>query len=225
MKFIPFISLFFILICCSTQRQVSQKGSIESLPQFEKSEAGDEDDNLKKISIENRQMVYQAHLELVYKTEEGLKGKFEEIAKNNGGYIALISQGRVEMRVSQPKLETAIEQISALGKVKERTITGRDVTEEHKDLTIRLQNAEKLRERYLQLLAKAEKVEEMLKIEKELERQNTEIDRLKGKLQVIEKDLALSLIVVNLREKVKPGLLGYVFIGLYESVKWIFVRN
>ncbi|MCE3260047.1 MAG: hypothetical protein K0S12_1688, partial [Bacteroidetes bacterium] len=25
--------------------------------------------------------------------------------------------------------------------------------------------------------------------------------------------------------KVKPGVLGYVFIGLYKGVKWLFVRG
>jgi hypothetical protein len=54
--------------------------------------------------------------------------------------------------------------------VKDKNIAGEDVTEEYRDLEIRLDSAEKTRQRYLELLNKAERVKEILKIEKELER-------------------------------------------------------
>ena len=44
------------------------------------------------------------------------------------------------------------------------------------DLEIRLENAEKARNRYLELLDKAETVGEVLSVEKELERLNEKID-------------------------------------------------
>jgi hypothetical protein len=88
-----------------------------------------------------------------------------------------------------------------------------------------LDNASNARKRYLELLAKAETVEAALKVEKELERLNGEIDSLEGKINQLKHLSEYSTITVYLEEKVKPGILGYVGIGLYESVKWIFVRN
>ena len=106
-----------------------------------------------------------------------------------------------------------------------KNIVGQDVTEEYTDYKIRLENAEKARKRYLELLAKAEDVEATLKVEKELERLNETIDLLKGKMKRINHLSEYSTITVNLKEKKKPGLLGYIGIAIYHSVKWLFVRN
>jgi hypothetical protein len=84
--------------------------------------------------------------------------------------------------VKSEHLNDAIKEISELGKVQGKSLSGQDVTEEYLDFQIRLENAEKSRERYLELLAKAENVEAALKVEKELERLNGTIDLLKGKM-------------------------------------------
>lgn len=99
------------------------------------------------------------------------------------------------------------------------------MTEDYLDFKIRLENAEKSRERYLELLSQAENVEAALKVEKELERLNASIDILKGKMNRIDHLSEFSTITVNLKEKKKPGPLGYIGIGLYRSVMWLFVRN
>ena len=78
---------------------------------------------------------------------------------------------------------------------------------------------------YLELLKKAENVETALKVEKELERLNETIDLIKGKMNRINNLAEYSTIVINLKEKKKPGIIGYIGIGLYHSVKWLFVRN
>ena len=62
--------------------------------------------------------------------------------------------------------------------MKYKSITGKDVTDEHYDLNIRLENAQLARDRYLELLNRAQTVDETLKVEKELERLNTELDLL-----------------------------------------------
>jgi hypothetical protein len=83
----------------------------------------------------------------------------------------------------------------------------------------------KARERYLELLEKAENVQAALMVEKELERLNGEIDMLKGKINRLEHITEYSSITVYIKEKVKPGIIGYVFVGLYKGDKWLFVRN
>ncbi|MBK6622314.1 MAG: DUF4349 domain-containing protein [Saprospirales bacterium] len=108
---------------------------------------------------------------------------------------------------------------------KARPCRGQDVTDEYTDYQIRLDNARKARERYLELLAKAENVEAALKVEKELERLNETIDLLEGKMTRIDHLSEFSTITIALKERKNPGLIGYIGIGLYYSVKWLFVRN
>ena len=50
-------------------------------------------------------------------------------------------------------------------------------------------------------------------------------DLLKGKMARIGHLEAYSTISVELRERKKPGLLGYIGLGVYHAVKWLFVRN
>jgi hypothetical protein len=105
-----------------------------------------------------------------------------------------------------------------------KNVYGKDVTDEYFDNEIRLDNANKARQRYLELLQKAENVATTLLIEKELERLNVEIDSLKGKLERMNHLTDFSTIEIYLEQKEKLGILGYVFIGLYKGIEWLFVR-
>ncbi len=122
-------------------------------------------------------------------------------------------------------LDTAIAAIAALGEITSKNIIGNDVTDRYTDYEIRLENAQSARKRYLELLSQAENVSAALMVEKELERLNTEIDLLEGQMRSITQNVQYSSITVYLNEKVKPGILGYIGIGIYEGVKWLFVRG
>ena len=148
-----------------------------------------------------------------------------DIAEKYGGYVNEMGTYQATIRVESGQLDAAIADLATLGKLARKNIVGQDVTEAYQDYQIRLENAQKARDRYLELLNKAETVEEILKVERELERLNETIDLLKGKMARIEHLEAYSTITVALRERKKPGLLGYIGLGVYHAVKWLFVRN
>ena len=172
-----------------------------------------------------RKVIYTAFMTLSVNHPDSTNKLIKEIANKYGGYVNEVGTYRTVIRVKASKLNEAVNDISELGKVQEKSLSGQDVTEEFLDYQIRLENAQKARDRYLELLAKAENVEAALKVEKELERLNETIDLLKGRMNRIDHLSDYSTITVNLREKKKPGLLGYLGLGLYHSVKWLFVRN
>lgn len=172
-----------------------------------------------------RKIIYSAYLSLTVKNPDSVNKDIERIAKKYNGYANEIGTYQTIIRVKSDKLDDAIAEISLLGKLQSKTLSGQDVTEEYYDNKIRLENAEKARERYLELLKKAENVSSTLKVEKELERLNETIDLLKGKMNRINHLTEFSTITIKLTEKKKLGLLGYVGVGLYHSVKWLFVRN
>ena len=132
---------------------------------------------------------------------------------------------RSVIRVESGSLDAAVTAISALGRVDRKSVRGQDVTETYLDYQIRLDNAQQARTRYLELLDKAETVDEILKVEKELERLNETIDLLKGKMNRIDHLDTYTTITINLRERQKPGILGYIGIGVYRGVRWLFVRG
>lgn len=175
-------------------------------------------------SIE-RKIIFSAFVSLVVHIPDSANVHIEKIAKKYDGYINEVGTYRTIIRVESEHLKSAISDLSKLGKINSKNIKGQDVTESYYDFMIRLENAKKSREKYLELLAKAENVEAALMVEKELERLNETIDLIKGKMNRINHLSAYSTITISLKEKRKPGMLGYIGIGLYHSIKWLFVRN
>ena len=172
-----------------------------------------------------RKLIYQAFIGLVVQHPDTTNQRLVVIARENGGYILNLGNKKSVIRVQTEKLQEALTALTRLGKVKYRNVTGEDVTDQFTDYKIRLDNAYKTRKRYLELLEMARTVEETLRVEKELERLNMEIDTLEGKLNKLEHLSSYSTITVNMTEKAKLGILGYVGAGLFKAVKWLIVRN
>jgi len=173
---------------------------------------------------EDRTVIYNASLTIAVENSDSLNRQLINLTQEYEGYAVTLGDKSSVVRVHASKLDDAIRRITKLGKVKRKTISGDDVTEEYKDYRIRLDNAIQARSRYLELLAKAENVESTLKVEKELERLNTEIETLKAKLEGLDHLSEFSTISLTIIEKQKPGVIGYAGLGVYKAVRWLFVR-
>jgi len=147
----------------------------------------------------------------------------EAIATRMGGYSSASSMEATTLMVPAPRLEEALTALSALGKVDQRDVRARDVTEARADLELRLANHQRARDRYLQILARATSVAETLAVEKELERITLEIERLQAALEQMNKLVALATVDIQFARPVQPGPVGWVFYGLFTAVKWLFV--
>jgi hypothetical protein len=161
------------------------------------------------------------HIEAVH--EDTVRARVVGLAEKYKGYVLYSGESRTTIRVPATRFYDAIAEIETFGKVTGKDISGQDVTDEYQDLNTRLDNAEKTRLRYLALLDKAENVNEMLSIERELERINGQIESLKGKLARMSEQVEYSSITVSTLKAIRPGPIGYVFYGLYKGVSWLFV--
>jgi hypothetical protein len=131
----------------------------------------------------------------------------------------------MQIRISAGHFDSAIAEIESLGETSRKNVHGKDVSDEYYDAKIRLENKEKARSRYLELLAKAENVEATLKVEKELERVIGEIESLKGSMARIEQEQKLSLISIAFEKRGKLGPVGFVFYWTFRGIGWLFVRE
>ncbi|MES2726614.1 MAG: DUF4349 domain-containing protein [Bacteroidota bacterium] len=174
--------------------------------------------------VDKRVIIYNAYVSLKVKNSDSANAALKAIAEKNGGYAMSLGDERAEIRVKAELLNDALLALHTVGKVTSKTVSGRDVTDEFYDTQIRLDNAKKARQRYLELLQKAENVETTLKVEKELERLNGEIDSFEGQINRLEHLSAYSTLTIRLKEKEKLGILGYVFVGAYKGIAWLFVR-
>ena len=89
--------------------------------------------------------------------------------------------------------------------VLQESMRAQDVTKKHMDLSIRLENAEKARQRLLKLIDKATKVEDILKIEEQLTRLTETIERIKGELKYLNEQVAFSMVEVGF-QSVAPAV-------------------
>ena len=178
-----------------------------------------------KTQSEKRIIIYDASANLKVKNTDTANVHLKEIAEKYEGYAMSMGNKKTEIRVKADKLNNALNDISKIGKIRNKNIYGSDVTDEYYDYQIRLENAKKARQRYLELLSKAENVEATLKVEKELERLNGEIDTMEGKLNRLTHLSEFSTLTIYLQQRKKLGVLGYISVGLYEGVRWLFVRG
>jgi len=134
------------------------------------------------------------------------------LAKDMDGYVVSsnksgdqdITYGQISIRVPSDRFDEAFDRLRQLAvNVPNENTNSQDVTEEYIDLQAQLRNREATEAQYLELLKKAEKVEDILAIQRELSNVRGEIEQLKGRIQYIDRTSDMALIDVNL-QKVKP---------------------
>jgi hypothetical protein len=109
--------------------------------------------------------------------------------------------GHITIRVPFEKFDEAFARLRQLAiAVPYETTTAEDVTEEYVDLESQLRNLQATEAQYLALLEKAETVEEILKVQKELSNVRGEIEQIEGRMKYLEQTSDTSLIEVTLQE-------------------------
>ena len=68
-----------------------------------------------------------------------------------------------------------------------KSIDTQDVTEKHTDLSVQIKNMKALEQRFIKLLSRANRVSEVLEIEREIARLRTQIERFERQLKHLDK--------------------------------------
>ena len=136
--------------------------------------------------------------------------KIRQLAAQVGGYIAnssisggrdQIRQATLELKIPAPKYDQAVGSLSTIGKVETVNSTAQDVGEEFVDVTARVSNARRLEERLITLLStRTGKLDEVLRVERELARVREEIERYEGRLRYLSSRVAMSTLTITVHE-------------------------
>jgi hypothetical protein len=146
---------------------------------------------------EGRQMIYRASLGIeVARVEEAIE-RFLATVRGFGGHLSQRVDGTVTVRVPATHFEQTLAAARSHGRVLQQNLQASDVTKEYLDLELRIANTRKARERLLALMEKADKVEDLLKIEEQLRRLTTELEQMEGELKWLADQVALSTVEVG----------------------------
>ena len=109
--------------------------------------------------------------------------------------------GSIAIRVPAEHFDDAMRALRelAVDVTSERT-SSKDVTEEYVDLSAKLQNLEATEEQLLRIMEKAETVEDILDVQRELSRTRGEIEQTKARMQYLERTSDTSLIDIRLEQ-------------------------
>jgi hypothetical protein len=154
----------------------------------------------------NPMLIRTASLQMRVEDVSKAHAHVASIARAAGGYVASSTLNAesgptfasIVIRVPNEGLDSALDQIAALGKLLKKQISAQEVTEEYVDLTSRRRNLQREELRLLDLLERAGKIRDLLEVEQEIGRIRGEIETISGRLRYLENRVSLSTITVQL---------------------------
>ena len=150
----------------------------------------------------------------------GAGGTTERSTRNPDGSYYL------DFRVPSDRLDETLASLEELGEPVSRSAQVVDVTNQAIDLDAKITNLRGLRDRMRALLDRASKIDEILKIERELNRIQTQLDSLEGQRKRLTRDVAMSSLGLRLdpaESEMILGPLGYVGAGAWWLLEKLFV--
>jgi len=156
-----------------------------------------------------RMIVRTAEIALVVNDVAIALDRVADLAENLDGYVVSSKRwkederlvGIITIRVPAEDFGDTMESLRRLAvDVTHEDTSAKDVTEEYVDLSAKLKNLEATEEQYLRLMEKAERVEDILNVQRELSKTRGEIEQTKGRMQYLERTSATSLIRVQLNQ-------------------------
>ncbi len=215
---IKYIAYLTIILCFSMGCQeadapfADKRFQTEALLTSDQQEQGSENQITEKQA---RKIIKEAEMGISVEEYSSAVAAIDSLTRRYEGYISKEQERRGDtytsnellIRVPNEHFESLMEDISQIAKkVTFKQIEAKDVTEQFVDVQARLKSKRVLEDRYRSLLAKAQKVEELLKVEQQLGIIREEIEATEGRLRYLQDQVAYSSIKLHVRmEKENPA--------------------
>lgn len=160
----------------------------------------------------DRKIVRNAELNLEAESPEKAQREITTIAENNGGFVVESQQSSsdvktttrdvvvMSVRVPATKFGETLDAIrKTAGRVIEESVKGQDVTEEFIDIEARLKTQKALEQQYMEIMKRANSVEDALNVHSQLADVRGEIEKVEGRKRFLENQASLSTIKIRLQ--------------------------
>ncbi|MTI68798.1 MAG: DUF4349 domain-containing protein [Firmicutes bacterium] len=174
------------------------------------------DDSGKNINT-NRKIIREAYLQIEIKSYDDTLEKIDNYITKVNGYMENIRSGydidyrtkdsedtlkkaNLTLRVPEYKFDDTIKYLDDLGKINTKRVTRNDISNQYFDTKNTIKNLKIQEERLREILKKADKIDDILRIENELRRIRKEIDRYTGAIKNWDRLVSMSTINIELTE-------------------------
>lgn len=154
----------------------------------------------------NKKLIYQANVVMEVADYAKAQSEIRNLITLAGGYIMEFSEtggehelaGNFILKVPASGFSSFLERLGDLKPESlEQSIQGQDVSEEYVDLESRLKVKQATEERYLKFIDEATKTTQLVEYVNELERIQTEIEQIKGRMRYIDSNVSFSTIEIR----------------------------
>ena len=152
--------------------------------------------------ITNRKRIMNAYLEITVDKVDTAERELSKKTIDQGGWVVSseLYSGSINLVVKIPadKFEKFLSNSENLGNVNSRSISTDDVTESYYDIENRIKNKSILRDRFREYLKKADTIEDIMSVERQLNDVTTEIEQLEGSFRGLNRDIDYSTVSFSL---------------------------
>jgi hypothetical protein len=149
----------------------------------------------------DRKLVRTATIELTAADVGGTVNDARDIAATEGGYAGSEDvnerSATLTLLIPSDRFDSALDELSALGKVISRNQTAEDVTEQVVDLESRIATQRASVNRVRELLARATTVDEIVRIEQEVTTREADLESLEQRRQALAGQVAMSTVTIK----------------------------
>ncbi len=180
-----------------------------------------------------RKLIRNMDLSLETMEFDTLLSVIEEKTASIGGYIESSSvegtpeEGRrnsyLTVRVPADQLEEFEKTLGDAATVLSKSSDVRDVTLSYSDLSVRISSLRVEQQTLMDMLAKAERIEDIIAIQNELTSIRYELESYESQMKVMENQISYSTVTINIREVKVPTVQEKE--GFFSRLKYTFVNS
>ncbi|PDP84438.1 hypothetical protein CQJ94_27580 [Glycomyces fuscus] len=160
-----------------------------------------------EVEVGDRQLVHTADLSVRVEDVSEAVGRAKELTLDAGGYVASETvstprggspEGSLTLRIPTDGYEGALEELSELGDRSSLDRSVQDVTEEVADVESRIESSEAALETLRGYLEEAEDVDDLLRVEGEIQSRQAELEAFQARLDALRNQTTYSTVHLTL---------------------------
>lgn len=192
----------------TSSREESGGGANAVAPSPGGSSSGAGDGSPQPIAdVLGRQVIRNGSMELTVESVPGAFDQVRGVVEQAEGYVAGSSiagrdesqYARLTLRIPAERFDQVVADLRNLAiEVDSVSTSSQDVTEEYTDLEASLRNLRAVEEQYLTLLGETQEIGEILQVQDRLNSVRYEIERVQGRLNLLENQTSLATLEVSL---------------------------